>query len=146
MRFRKLRIAFSVTCGLACVLLIALWVRSYWNADAVKFSRAKLLIVSSISGRLSVLSYSTPISPKQSGWAPGWGYGSFAFDQDYRGSSWSFISESNVTDIGIPHWFAVLVSGACTTLPWLRYRFSLRTLLIATTLVAVVLGLVVWLR
>jgi hypothetical protein len=28
----------------------------------------------------------------------------------------------------------------------LRWRFSLRTLLIATTLVAVVLGLIVWLR
>ena len=30
MRFRKLRIAWSVVCGIACVLLIVLWVRSYW--------------------------------------------------------------------------------------------------------------------
>ena len=29
MRFRKLRIAWSVGCGIACVLLIVLWVRSY---------------------------------------------------------------------------------------------------------------------
>ena len=29
MRFRKLRIAFSATCVIACVLLIVLWVRSY---------------------------------------------------------------------------------------------------------------------
>jgi hypothetical protein len=28
--------------------------------------------------------------------------------------------------------------------PWLRSRFSLRTLLIATTLIAVVLGMIVW--
>jgi hypothetical protein len=35
MRFRKLRIAFSVTCLIACVLLIALWVRSYWKVDAI---------------------------------------------------------------------------------------------------------------
>ena len=36
MRFRKLRIAWSVGCGLvACVLLIALWVRSYWFDDSV---------------------------------------------------------------------------------------------------------------
>src|SRR6476620_3597226 len=28
--------------------------------------------------------------------------------------------------------------------PWMRWHFSLRTLLIATTLVAVVLGLVMW--
>src|SRR6476619_2972176 len=31
MRFRKLRIAWSVFWGLACVLLIVLWVRSYPN-------------------------------------------------------------------------------------------------------------------
>ena len=31
MRFRKLRIAWSVACGIACVLLIVLWVRSYWR-------------------------------------------------------------------------------------------------------------------
>src|SRR6478735_11109675 len=30
MRFRKLRIAWSVFWGLACLLLIVLWVRSYW--------------------------------------------------------------------------------------------------------------------
>ena len=30
MRFRKLRIAWSVGCGILCVLLIVLWVRSYW--------------------------------------------------------------------------------------------------------------------
>ena len=35
MRFRKLRIAWSVVWGLACVLLIALWVRSYWYWDDV---------------------------------------------------------------------------------------------------------------
>ena len=36
MRFRKLRIAWSVVCAIACVLLIALWVRSYWWMDDVQ--------------------------------------------------------------------------------------------------------------
>src|SRR5262245_8434139 len=35
MKFRKLRIAFSVTCGVICLLLIVLWVRSYWWHDIV---------------------------------------------------------------------------------------------------------------
>src|SRR5438105_3321157 len=30
---RYLRISFSATCLIACVLLIALWVRSYWWVD-----------------------------------------------------------------------------------------------------------------
>ena len=50
-------------------------------------------------------------------------------------------------------WVVVIALGVLVTmvgiLPWyyqLRWRFSLRTLLIATTLVAVVLGLIVCLR
>src|SRR5688572_24972679 len=33
MRFRKLRIAWSVAWGIACLLLIVLWMRSYWYID-----------------------------------------------------------------------------------------------------------------
>jgi hypothetical protein len=46
----------------------------------------------------------------------------------------------------IPHWSPVLLFGAiasCPWLPWFKWRFSVRTLLIATTLVAVGLGMVV---
>ncbi len=38
----------------------------------------------------------------------------------------------------------IAIAAALAALPWLRWRFSLRTLLIATTLVAVVLGLIMW--
>jgi hypothetical protein len=43
-----------------------------------------------------------------------------------------------------PVWFASLLAIAAGATPWLRWRFSLRTLLIATTLVAVGLGLIVF--
>ena len=49
--------------------------------------------------------------------------------------------------VGMPHWFPLLILIAFATMPWVRYvgwRFSLRTLLIATTIIAVVLGLIVW--
>ena len=35
-RFRKLRIGWSVGCGIACVLLIALWARSYPHDDMLR--------------------------------------------------------------------------------------------------------------
>src|SRR3954462_321843 len=35
MRFRKLRIAWSVIWGLACVLIVVFWGRSYWYADTI---------------------------------------------------------------------------------------------------------------
>jgi hypothetical protein len=46
----------------------------------------------------------------------------------------------------IPLWFVVSIVGVVAALPMIRWsnRFGLRTLLIATTLVALVLGLVVY--
>jgi len=41
-------------------------------------------------------------------------------------------------------WLLAMLVSACVPLSWLPWRFSLRTLLIATALVAVVLGLIVW--
>jgi hypothetical protein len=46
--------------------------------------------------------------------------------------------------IVFPHWFAVALVGVIAVAPWLRWRFGLRTLLIATTLIAVGLGIVIW--
>ena len=35
MKFRKLRVAWSVVWGIAAVLFVALWVRSYWRVDGL---------------------------------------------------------------------------------------------------------------
>ena len=53
-------------------------------------------------------------------------------------------SDSPSLTLRVPHWFLVLAAIGMGALSWLRPRFSLRTLLIATTLVAVVLGLIVY--
>src|SRR3990172_7220509 len=45
-----LRIAFSATCLIACVLLIALWVRSYWWWDTT--SAVPKHSLASVRGRL----------------------------------------------------------------------------------------------
>jgi hypothetical protein len=44
LRYRKLRIVWSVGWGIACVLLIALWVRSYWRMDVADFSDKMLAL------------------------------------------------------------------------------------------------------
>jgi hypothetical protein len=85
MRFRKLRIAWSVFWGLACVLPVVLWVKDY---------RTTRLVASQ------------------------------------------------------PYAFPILLTFTLAVAPWTNdrafARFSLRSLLIATTLVAVGLGLAVW--
>ena len=120
MRFRKLRIAWSVVCGIACVLLIAWGLRSY--------SRE---IFISLRGHWIGFYHGTIMID--------------AYRPNLRGTGWIPVGEG----FRFPHWFLILVFGTFAITPWissLRYRFSLRTLLIATTLVAVVLGLIVWLR
>jgi hypothetical protein len=59
----------------------------------------------------------------------------FGFYYEITTSSWT---------VEFPYWMAVLGTGSAAAAPWFRYRFTLRTLLIATTLVALVLGLLVW--
>jgi hypothetical protein len=58
MRFRKLRIAWSVLCAIACVLLIALWLWSYWRKDTLHRQREGMYYISlvSVDGRLILTS------------------------------------------------------------------------------------------
>jgi hypothetical protein len=53
------------------------------------------------------------------------------------GNRWGF-------QIGIPYWLLTLGTAALAALPELRCHFSLRTLLIAMTLVAVALAAIVY--
>jgi hypothetical protein len=59
----------------------------------------------------------------------------------------AFFISPKITAYAIPHWFFVLLFTTLAAALWIHkldWRFSLRTLLIATTLVAVVLGTIVW--
>jgi hypothetical protein len=65
---------------------------------------------------------------------------------------WPFVQQviddlfDDGTSHSVRHVFWVLVAGTLAAFPWAesKWQFSLRTLLIATTLVAVVLGIIVW--
>jgi hypothetical protein len=147
MTYRKLRIAWSVGCGIVAVLLCMLWVRSYWRVDAVVYKNLANFVTGVASIRGCVWLQHLQLAPGQqfaSGQEPPAGW---LFVSRHSGPSirWSW-SQSN-TSIGVPIFLLVAVSAALVSAPWLPFkRFSLRTLLIATTLVAVVLGLIVWLR
>ena len=59
---RYLRIAFSATCLIACVLLIVLWVRSYRSNDSLMVNLlGRNFQAHSILGRLSVATLNRPI-------------------------------------------------------------------------------------
>jgi hypothetical protein len=146
MRFRKLRIAFSATCLIACVLLCVFWMRSYSTLDNIAghlpFNPA--VSCTSAYGRVGFGTQNVTAPWK-------FNYHNAVLDEKSFGGrpkeprKWfTFQREPFATLISVPHGFFVSIAIAAGIIPWLPWRFSLRTLLIATTLVAVVLGIVVW--
>ena len=144
MRFCKLRIAFSATCLIACVLLIALWVRSYWWTDFLygPVSEVRFFESNSYCGRLALSLTSDPVHLQH--WKV-YSHQSGPLDGMFAPWKWE-LGKSKFSDSWVaafPHWFSVALFGVLSAAPWLRLtrRLSLRTLLIATTPVAVMLGL-----
>src|ERR1041385_2708148 len=104
MRFRKLRIAWSVVWGLACVLLIVLWVRSYWRGDYLQkpYTGAGLFFVQSASGHIEV--YRGPYAGDP---PSGWRY----FGQ--QGGFTGVIPRppfAPALHVNLPHWLLVVLS------------------------------------
>jgi hypothetical protein len=153
MRFRKLRIAWSVTCGVLCLLLIVLWVRSYWWDEVFFFpAGGKRYHSQSWCGRIVV--GRSEFKKGQARNVQFWrqpvtsGLREIAhIGENVLGFKYLHSPPPSLISVTFPDWFLVSVFATVAVLPWIRklsWRFSLRTLLIATTLVAVMLGLVVW--
>ena len=152
---RGLRIAVSAVFGMLCVLLIFLWVRSYsWTDDLwVRVPNSGMATeFVSLGGQVGVVI--TP-SAKRSPWIR-----ETKPVPDNLRSMWNvllprrnvlgfmFAWKANTIGIGLPNWFVILTGGTLATAPWIHWgkRFSLRTLLIATTLIAALLGTAAYLR
>jgi hypothetical protein len=146
MRFRKLRIAWSVGCGVVCLLTIALWVRSYWYWDGIVFTGYSMhLGIDSDRGRVLPYYQSNPRA------SYGWLYYSNdierAVPQDTH-KTFSYVRYPGYFSTCIPNWFIAAVAATLATTPWLTClpwsnRFSLRTLLIVITLAALALGTII---
>jgi hypothetical protein len=136
-----LRIAWSVWWGIVCVLLEVLWVRSYYAYDGVTgpLPGSGFLIMSR-SGGLGVAIH-------REEWDFGWSLVAVRPQEvklPYHTALGfvEYMADAQVYRVRLPFWCLILISVAFVAVPWMR--FSLRTLLIATTLIAVGLGLAVW--
>jgi hypothetical protein len=141
---KYLRIVLTALCLTACVLLVALWVRSYRWTDVVTFRTKDFDIgADSVAGGTGVYLY------VESGRAIERGFFYERHDQtDWPDMpppdrTWQFQVETTPYEIfaSLPHWFYLALASMIAVVPWVR--FSLRTLLIATTLAAVGLGFIV---
>jgi hypothetical protein len=143
MKFRKLRIAWSVVCGIACLLLIALLVRSFRSTDAIHGDLCgHYLILCSSGDNFFVVAHTIP-----PGGIPNiWRYTQPPVTNLRPQITWfNFAMHANPVTLSFPQWIPIALTATLAVIPWARLgRFSLRTLLIATTLIAVVLRLTVW--
>jgi hypothetical protein len=143
MRFRKLRIAWSITWVIACLLLIALWVRSNGRSDSISLPTTGTTIINSYSGCLTIRG---ALRKAEYVWSSGWGRRATKMSslpvQPTRSPQWRYSSDESGFIFGMPHWFALLLCCVATALCWLRWLFSLRTLLIAISVASVSLGVV----
>jgi hypothetical protein len=145
MKFRKLRIAWSVAWGVVAVSLCGLWVRSYWWWDVMAVAPNHSLASMNGSflwdtplgmvprpGRAMPASQSPPLVAQ-----------SVRLDDVIILPFDDRIAVYDGRAMSFPIWWAVVGAMAVgATGWWIRLRYSLRTLLVAMTLAAV--GLWVW--
>jgi hypothetical protein len=139
-RFRKLRIGWSICCGVAVVLMVVLWLRSYiWNdhlsirTGAARHSNVVLL---SNWGFLQALFNQTIDIPNGIEYRkqPAWERTDVGFE--WRGDG----------AIKIPDLFPITIALMCGFAPWIHWslRFSIRTILFCMAVLAMTLGAFVY--
>jgi hypothetical protein len=137
-----LRIAVSATCLIVSVLLISIWVRSYWWHDQISSGETPAgWQIDSVPGHFQ-------IERMLSSTYPYWEFNSYPVrTADSTDTPLlpdiTLSSYPDYLDVGSPYWFALLfaaVVGILAAWPWLRWRFSVRMLFIAMTLMAAPLG------
>lgn len=151
---RYSRIAWTAGCGIAVVLLIVLWIRSYSFQDQLGGTviHPRRVSIKSRFGLMEIQAKTNPTpfkTPRE--WVSHRMNNSDRYTFSTMGPRTKFgFALFNWVPEGrtciFPYWFLALTTSLCAAATWLRWSFSLRTLLLSTTAFAVLLGLVVYLQ
>lgn len=150
---RWLRVAWTLVFAVLTIVSCKFWMRSYQWFDTAgwNYYANKQIGISSSAGRIVFVSTQG---------LPDWQLNSnnMVPNGDWKPALRALeVQCFNVAGFGVavtgrsmiymPYWFATTIAAMLSTLVWFPWsrRFSLRTMLLLTTLVAVVMGAVVWL-
>jgi hypothetical protein len=149
-KYHEPRTVLSVVVSILCIGLVLLWIRSCTVRDTIWWpgvnhgveissllGHAVLIIESretSAGGLAPFATHHEEIDPNTT----------LSFDLDFLG--FLYRPESRVVRIDVPFWFLLLVGigTAAFVRPKGKLKFSVRTLLIAATLVSLILGLIMY--
>jgi hypothetical protein len=142
MNSRKLRITFSATCAIVCLLLFAWWIRSSRTVDFLQWNKTRYgwgVAVTSFHGRCEFMfaAYNQTWTGMKTGFT----------SQSTRTTKWSweknalfgfgiYNSDTGRHFLSLPHWFLILAIGFLAAAPWLPTRLVLYILTGAGTITA----------
>jgi len=123
MRFRKLRIAWSVVCGVAVVLLVVLWVRSHFVIEGiVHFSRESFgsthTLIGVNNGTFQITHATNVFAPGKEPFPEGW---------SYKTTTWDDVTEDHFDWAHFPEGFllqfpillpAICIAVVAWVIPW----------------------------
>ena len=143
-RYHRLRTALSVSCGVLAVALCVWWAWSYSRVDIVTLGIAPGpgYMFASSNGELSLARFRSIEGSVEAGWC--------AWTYPFSGTcAWETAPSTEFCGlrrgsffVAVSHGFVVALTTVLAVVPWTRWRFNLRTMFIAMTLVAIVLGVV----
>jgi len=139
MEFRKFRIRWSAFWGVVCILLIALWIRSYWVADFIQPWRSHLIV--SLRGSLFfdkkiILTSSSKDVPA------GLAQTKRFFAYSLATNQFKYVPVGS--GLALPYWMIAALTLGLAPAPWFGVHFRLRTFLIVIALVAALMGFVIY--
>jgi hypothetical protein len=143
---RKLRIVWSVVWSVVVFLLVTCWIHSYFNHILIEgyVAPVRRYYVHSLAGCV-VVDWQMRIFYEEVEWQEKY-VPSYLRQRTTNAGIRIVRFGATVYAIAVSYWMLTLCAVCIAAVPWLSFkRFSLRSLLIATTLVAVALGLIVWL-
>src|SRR5689334_21628724 len=123
MRFHKQRVAWSVVWGVACLLLIVLWVRSYWYWDDVRCQHSMLpygvRIMSMRGGAYLTLKEYDASSGSHMGERLTMGV--FIIDRhgERVSNCWFYLFDYDKAYV--PYWIVTVLSSVLAAAPWIRW-------------------------
>jgi hypothetical protein len=133
MKYRKLRIAWTVACGVLCLLLIVLWVRSQTLKDsiAIRITADRGLTLASTPGVVWIKLWTDTTNFATRRWSYSversnkwWESVGANYGNDFRQAAFEIV----MGWIKIPYWLLTPFAALLAIVPWFRWRFSLRTL------------------
>src|SRR5436189_6025203 len=115
MKIQSLKIAVSAASVLACVLLLALWVRSHWVSDSVIWNGGIRVAVVSGHGQIRVSKSDTTFNS-----APLLKWRTTEMAPDGIGS-WYFQATRQSTFLVFPHRLPIVVLILLAAMPWIHW-------------------------